>query len=326
MTTSRVRALLPEILQDSRFRLIADVNPARVSVGSTDTGIGVVTMRNHDGDAAIVVKIATTPGTARGLEMESRHLALLNADERLAGMRSLLPEVLFSGNTEAWAYSAQRALPGVAADTFVRDEIEGKRATAAALEAGRRLHRLTKAETFVDDRLAASWIERPAAAVRAALERRHPGILPRLRNLTEVLEGAFRARTFVTGWIHGDLCLGNVLVDQEGSIATGLVDWDRASAQHLPAVDELHLALYTRAVRERRELGDVVREMLLTPAPDNVAVPTITEDSIHDPELFRPMLLAYWLHHVGANLEGAEESRAIDRWIRRNVLPVLRVA
>jgi hypothetical protein len=93
----------------------------------------------------------------------------------------------------------------------------------------------------------------------------------------------------------------------------GLVDWEWASPETLPDVDVVHLLLTVGMLREGRELGALVTELLADGPVDTV-----------DPRLSDPVLvLLTWLHHVTGIVTRSDRYPPGSLWAARNVETVL---
>src|SRR5436190_10401836 len=127
------------------------------------------------------------------------------------------------------------------------------------------------------------------------------------RELTDALFG----RELTMSLTHVDLWLGSVVWQPATNEVTGIVDWRRARVGP-PVVDLAHLTCTTRALRERRELGDVVRDVLRAdgwrPAEERriAAAPGSSELTP------RTIVLLAWLRHVYAKSESGNRFHAHD--------------
>jgi aminoglycoside phosphotransferase (APT) family kinase protein len=197
----------------------------------------------------------------------------------------------------------------------------------AAAEAIHELHRSTGVSVKADDALVERWIDHRVRVLTAGPEHA-PGVADQLQRVRQELHEAVEGRAFSASVIHGDYWLGNVLFS--GSHLTGIVDWDAAGTAELPAMDILHLLLYTRCLVSGRELGEVVCEQLVKPnwsARERCLLETyagLGDGSLPD----RPALLLYWLSHVARHTRQTPSHRGIGErlWERRNVRRVLEAA
>jgi aminoglycoside phosphotransferase (APT) family kinase protein len=321
----RPRALVPMILAvDPAAREACGTGATTGRAQVTSTGVAVVPIAAPGGDTRAVVKVATTPEAALGLEREERALQTLHADPRLADWRRLVPIPCASGTLDGYRYRVDTALSGRVRLDGLAESSGRRRLLEAAAEAIHALHRATATDVELDDRLGAGWIDGAADDVL-----RHGGAPARerrLREVTDELRTALAGRRLHVSWIHGDYWPGNLLFD--GDVLCGIVDWDAATPAELPVLDLLHLVLYTRRLTSGRELGEIVRDHLRGdewPA-EEVQLLDRYGDWAHESALSpRQLLLLYWLRHVAhhARQQGRSRGLGYGRWRRANVRPVL---
>ena len=296
----------------------------------SQTGVAVIMTGPPGGAAAVVLKL---PGTREAHAALLRHqaaLAALHADERLRFWSGLPPLPLAAGTLAGQPYLAEPALPGRAGSSLLAAPATRAAVQTVAGSAIAGLHQRTGALTLVDQQTLARWVDHPLSVLRdvsAGLPRatRHGRSLDRLR--TE-LHGHLAGRPVRVGWIHGDYWPGNLLLAAGGTQVTGIVDWDRAAPGELPEHDLLHLLLFSRALVQGREPGEVVRDAL-EGAPwashEQALLATMRPAGPAEPITLRAAILLYWLRFVAANLEQQAQSFAADRlWLARNVETVLR--
>jgi hypothetical protein len=134
------------------------------------------------------------------------------------------------------------------------------------------------------------------------------------------------------GWIHGDLWPANVLVTGDRPEVSGIVDWDSAEDDELAIHDRLHLAVTTRRLVERQELGPVIAGLLTGGGwtdDDRAVLDVQPGGGLRDgvSGLLEPTALwLYWLRFVESNL-ARRPALARDRvWLAANVEQVLACA
>jgi aminoglycoside phosphotransferase (APT) family kinase protein len=217
------------------------------------------------------------------------------------------------------------AVPGEPARAAARDWFSARRILPLVAGVAGALSERTAGSTTVDDEVLGRWVTRPLEAVRRTRPDAHG-----TDALEDRLRGELLGRTCETSWTHGDLWLGNVLLDDGGHRVRGLVDWDAASEQGLHLVDLLHLLLTTRTAFERTHLGEAVREVLdgrpwaaherrvlwegRTGEGRTCAVGSIPE---------KVAVILMWLIHVEGVLGKNPRSLSDRLWFERNIEPVL---
>jgi hypothetical protein len=156
-----------------------------------------------------------------------------------------------------------------------------------------------------------------AAAVRSPADAWRADALDRLEDL---LHRTLSNRAFSRSWVHGDFVPANIFATRNGRAVTGIVDWDRARPDGIPALDLVQLVLATRVRIRRRELGQIVCELVQSPQLDEHERSVLGGD--READLGTLVLLA-WLDHVSGVLVKAERYAHSWAWLRLNVDRVL---
>jgi aminoglycoside phosphotransferase (APT) family kinase protein len=127
-------------------------------------------------------------------------------------------------------------------------------------------------------------------------------------------------------WVHGDYWPGNVLVSEDGSTVTGIVDWSLAEPGLPPLHDTIDLILFARRIRQRRDVGFIARAMLedprLDPAEDYV-IRTAGLGWPDDSSGLRLAIVLAWLRHIGS-VAGVGGHVQNPWWVHQNLDPMLR--
>jgi hypothetical protein len=262
---------------------------------------------------AAVLKCARSAQGTAALERSGAVVDALVADTRLTGMAHLLPRRLGATRTAAGPLAVlEELLPGEDGRASVTPATQAE-VTAAVLRAISTLHRATASQATLDDAMLDRWVDEPIAALTRWYHAEAVSRAPALRRLRDELWCSLEGREVTVGWIHGDLAPGNVLLRPGTQEVSGLLDWERAAATGLPEIDFIHLHLTVQMVTRRRELGDLVCELL-------EERPGVTSDcATRDPAL----VLLSWLHHVSGIVTKSDRYRAGGLWAARNVSRVL---
>jgi Ser/Thr protein kinase RdoA (MazF antagonist) len=269
-----------------------------------------------------VVKLATTEAASASLVRERAALAALAREGALGEWRTLLPEVLASGDAEGRTYVVERLLLGVEARSL-RANGHAAPELAAARAIGL-LHRATASEHVVGADSLARWLDAPLQMLE-----RTPAMLkaaPALMRLREVLRRSLEGRRVASSWSHGDYWLGNVLIDPATRVVTGIVDWEHARPHEPSALDLAHLLLCATADTRRREVGSVVLDWLAGDRRGHTELRLLEDAQAElpgEPIPLRPLLLLCWLRHVAGNLEKSTLYGRHPVWLRRNVRAVI---
>ena len=261
-----------------------------------------------------MAKIPGTAGAAAAQRREGRVLTALIAEGALGDFTSLLPVRLTDGSVGGWPFVVERALPGVPAETA------GPSAAIGAATAIADLHRRTAHSVVVDAAMLRRWVDDRVDLLMRATRRREA--VERLRGH---LRRAWAGRRVDVGWVHGDFWLGNVMADARTGATAGIVDWEWAEADELPAQDVFYACLHARMRAGGSELGDVVAGLLADPKWERA------ERELHVAALQRvestvpsDLLLLVWLRQIAANLTQEPRLAHNPVWVRRNVVSVLR--
>jgi aminoglycoside phosphotransferase len=299
--------------------------PAWVRAGEprADPDLGVMVVRSRADDALAVLRFARSALGSRSLLRHASALAALDASPSLGPARDLVPDILDRGDAGGHPWLVESYLDGVDARQVARGH-GYEQLFAGASAAIRAIHIGTATETPVNDAVLREWVDEPITELRATAGTplragADHAALDRVRaQLREELQG----RVLTTCFAHGDFWLGNVLAAGDGSV-TGIVDWERAGAPGLAAMDVMTLILTGRVEQRRREFGPVVRDLLrgdpLSPAERSLLVGGPGAGEL--PE--RTILLLTWLHHAASNLQKRNHYRANTVWVTTNVHYVL---
>jgi O-antigen/teichoic acid export membrane protein len=324
------RRMTPEILASIPPGLEADPPTRWAQHRSlpTVTDISVIMAGPPGQSPRAVIKLATTTPAAQSLRRECDALAALHADARLRDWFGVLPTVLTEGELAGRPYVVQRMLPGVVASRMVASEDGARQILTAAASAIGELHRRTARLTAVDSAALERWVDGPARFVLGVGGTRAGGAsgLVAIDRLAEELRETLQGRTLPQSWVHGDFTPSNILVSADGAAVVGIVDWELADSADLPSLDVVGLLLSTRAHRRRRQLGDVVRE-LVTGAPWTEFEQALIDSACSGCPCgrvdSRTLVLLWWLRHVAGNLTKSTRYTPDGLWARWNIRVVL---
>jgi hypothetical protein len=288
---------------------------------ATETSTTVALYGAAAGQPLAVGRVVAADQDAGPLRRNDAALRALWADPRLMRLHPLLPRPLVVAAPGGWVCTVEQALPGSPARAAVGDPATAGQVLELAAAVAGTLHRATAGSSLVDDELFDRWVGGPLAAVRRA----RPGA-----DGAEALESSLRSellgRTVPTAWVHGDLWLGNLLLDSRAERIVGIVDWDSAVAEGLPLVDLLHLVVTTRAAVERAHFGTAVGEVLDGRPWTGDELRLLGGDGRTSSDRAVPLeagVLLMWLGHVGAVLGKRQTLPSDRRWLQHNVDAVL---
>jgi aminoglycoside phosphotransferase (APT) family kinase protein len=271
------------------------------------------------------VKLATTAAASASLARERAALAELAHEAALGEWRTLLPEVLATGNADGRIYVVERLLRGVDARSL-RANGHAAPELAAARAIGL-LHRATASEHVVGAESLGRWLDAPLQVLE-----RTPAIrqrIPALARLREALHASLRGRRVASSWSHGDYWLGNVLLDPGTRAVTGIVDWEHARPHEPSHLDLAHLLVCATADARRREVGTVLVDWLARDRSRHTTLRLLEDAQAElpgEPIPLRSLLLLCWLRHVAGNLEKSTLYGRHSVWLRHNVHAVIEAA
>lgn len=320
---SAVLRLVPDVL-DMVGTAMGTPDPVTWVVHSSivsSTRVVVVKLGPRDHEPIAVLKMPATVQGAASQRREATALAGL-ARTPLGDFASLLPDSLTVGTIHGQAFALERALPGAELHRLSASPEARAHALEKAASAIGDLHRLSAQERIIDEPILEQWIDDRLAIVATAARNR--AALERLRGR---LREAWAGRTACLGWVHGDYWLGNVLADPSSGAVTGIVDWEWAGDQELPAQDILYCSLHNRMQVSGREFGDVVAELLDGAGWEGHEQAVLRSAGVigeNRSTVDADLLLLVWLRQIAYNLiQDAGMARNFI-WVRRNIENVLR--
>jgi hypothetical protein len=294
----------------------------------TITGTATFLLGLPGGRPELVLRMSRT-GAGR-LRHESAVLAALTEGPGLTAVRDFLPTRRGEGAVSGWHYVLDDYIPGVDATAAlaVNPGARGKvEQSGAALVTA--LHKSTARPVRIDDKILAQWVDGPIDVLSEALRRTSLRLSAgRLALLRQRLHQRLLDREVQAGWIHGDFWLGNIRVDPDAGAITGVIDWDCAGRDELPAHDLLHLGLYGHSLDRGVSLGSVVAETVVAgtwPAECEAILRHgrwAWGDRLSDADI----ALLYWLRYTAVMIAQQRDyvHHSILIWEWRNIVSVLR--
>lgn len=302
--------------------------------------------RQGEGDrTSVAVKHPLSERAARTLADERAVLRRLAEDERVEPLRRLVPGEVACRLGGPLPLVAETWLPGRDAGTMLRRDPEAlSRVTAASSTALRELYSATGRREDATAHLG-TWVDaRVDVVAREVGWCSRDGGSERLEALRGRLREGLAGRTMEVGWTHGDFAAGNILVTEDGTAVTGVIDWSTACADGPVSVDAYTLVLTAQYELSGQTFGqvvaDIVRSGRLTDAQvrllagfgstgafgsvGSVESAGSRESGGSDPDADAALLpLLTWLWHVANNASKSSRYGRSARWVRGNVVPVL---
>ncbi len=324
---TRANTALDLVLSDMRARSLIPESWGAGRLSVTETGVGMAHVGPRHGPAVLMVKLPVSAWADGALQTHVQVVKRLCADERLADRSGLLPVIRGEGYAGGLRYVVEEMLPGRPASSLLRSK-NGAAALQAAARAITAIHDRTGDNLRVDEAVIDAWVWRPVRAVCAALPAsgRSGWRSDALERIGENVASALHGREVEVSWVHGDYWPGNVLVSEDGSTVTGIVDWGLAESGLPPLHDSIDLILFARRIRQRRDVGFLARAMLEDPRLDpaeSYVVQTVGLGWPADRPGVRLAIVLAWLRHIGG-VAGVGGHVQNPWWVRQNLDPMLR--
>ncbi len=201
-----------------------------------------IVLSGSSSEPVLVMKISRIPGEDPALFREAVNLRAVHA--ATGNVHSSIPRVIVLGRYHETSILIETALVGVPVDpAFVRRSMNWSVDTTLQWIATLNEQTIVMSyerpgwcATLID-----SSLERIESAVRLSAEEKEQ--LAKVRELTSVLRNA----AFPLVFSHGDLSDPNILALRKGGI--GVVDWEMAEPEGLPASDLFFFLNYVATVR-----------------------------------------------------------------------------
>jgi hypothetical protein len=292
------------------------------SARRTPGGLLVVRL-DGDAHASVAVKHPLSTRAAQTLKHERRVLRQLAADERVEQVRRLLPSEIACQLDGPLPLIAETWLPGVDASTVLR---QNPRATpqvaAASLAAIGELHQATGRSECATAHIG-QWVDARVAVLSQEIGWCcRDGGAARLDALRRRLHHGLTGRTMTVGWTHGDFAAGNILLAEDCTAVTGVIDWGTACSDGPVDIDAYTLVLTLQYELSGQTLGRVIADIVRSerlPLAQRRLLEGV--DSGNPDAALLPLLM--WLWHVANNASKSPRYGRSVRWVAGNIVPVL---
>ena len=303
---------LPDDLLDGRARLI-----------SAHNDMVIAELSGPDRD--VVVKVATSRRARAGLIDHVRSLHAVGTNRARDVLGPSIPVLIGEAASRRCRYAVETRCDGTANSPALLDEASRPTAMGAVAAYIVRFHSLTARQCVVDEAMVEAMVDRPLAIVAARCAPGSARTEAQIRSLREELGAALLGRRLVIARTHGDLTPGNVLLSADGSMVTGLVDWESSRADGIPDLDRAMFVLALRRERTGAEFGPMVLEAAANPLFFDPVEASFLEGPPNDADRLsnRHRVLLAWLAHIESNLRKSGRYGSSRIWLRRNVLAVV---
>jgi hypothetical protein len=255
-----------------------------------------------------VVRVAVGPGR-RKLELLEAGLHALHAGEPPPIVERTVPWILAQGRCGLADWAVERRLSGASAPRRLSTGLLND--CVDFLVALHRCGRDSRRSSIIEDAQVVSGA--CPSPQQAAL------VLALGRTLDQRLGDMPR------GFGHGDFWTPNLLVRNDR--LSGVVDWDSAAADRLPAIDLMHLVLTARRQLKREYIGQGVvgHHLAWARAGGDGVVHSYARKLGLDlgPARLEALVMAYWLDRISFELRLYSDRTRRPVWMRNNIGVVL---
>jgi O-antigen/teichoic acid export membrane protein len=291
-----------------------------------DLQVALIGPPNHHPVA--LLKVATTPQASESLQHRLQVSQALLNDPRLAEWRTMLPAVLANGFACGRDYAVKQKIPGVDLRRLAGSPEFFAAGQRSAVHSITHMHQLIGRRACLDEAALARWVHRPAQVVRQFSQAHlHGGNYNRtLDRLAASLSDALLQRECWVSRNHGDFAPGNIMVAQDGSRVTGIVDWEMSLEDDLPQLDVMQLILSSRMLLRRREMGDVVLGLINKEdwTAHELSLLEYNAATLGNRDLsMRNLILMCWLRQVADTIQKSNRYTNSMIWPVKNIEHVL---
>lgn len=265
--------------------------------------VRVMTVASRSYPEKVILKIPAASDALERLKRSSAALACMHVNLRSFECRGLLPQILVEQLSKPNPFLVESMVPGRQAETFLRDAVKRDAVLEVAIKKITELHKGTREVTTIDEAILELWIDQHVKRI-CMFTGEETSSGRGIQQLAEELRDVLSGQVMTTSWIHGDYSPQNILLAEDGSRVTGIVDWERACSRQLPVLDIMHLLLSTRMLVEGKELGDVVYSFLTNQPVSAREHRFIYTDGLmaENPALeLRTLILLTWFRHAASS-------------------------
>ncbi len=300
-----------------------------------------------------VLKRSSSPGGMESLVRQHERLAMAHAELPTGECDFSIPQILAFSRASGVVWSIEKFIGGKDGRSVIQAPDLRAAALVATANAIDCLQSCTVKATVIDTAWIEEWIDRPAAVlcepVHTLMSRRARQAAVATFKLQQ--RTYWFGRTVPLGWYHGDFNPGNILFRQDrwrpetnGQVAgnrpslaavEGIIDWDRAGRNGPQGFDICHLAISARRVLTGRQVGEIIRDLLLEGRwnADELAwfgrckaLDGPAGEWTSEPAALRAMVGLVWLRLMIANIEKSSDYLSNRLWSAANVERVLKLS
>ena len=300
-----------------------------------------------------VLKRSSSPGGMESLVRQRERLEILRAELPIDECGFGIPQILAFSRAPGLVWSIEKFIGGKDGRAVIQSPGLRAAALAATANAIDSLQSRTVKSTVIDSAWIEEWIDRPAALlckpVHTLMSRRARQAAVATFKLQQ--RTYWLGRTVPLGWYHGDFNPGNILFKQDPlrpgtnrhavathapfAVVEGIIDWDRAGRNGPQGFDICHLAISARRVLTGRQVGEIIRDLMLEGRwnADELAwfgrckvLDGPAGEWTSEAGALRAMVGLVWLRLMTANIEKSSDYLSNRLWSAANVERVLKLS
>jgi O-antigen/teichoic acid export membrane protein len=314
-----------------------DARAVREFRRESDVRTGIFETAGPDVDR-LVFKTSTSPEGRAALTRHITRSQSIAGEPALTGLDFTLSRIIASHTHPSAVSLVERAWMGD--DGRATLAVHGRHfpALARAMGAISEMHGRTATMRSIDEAWMHHWIDRGCDAVMSSRSFLMGDIAraEALRAFQKQQRQFWSGRALPLGLGHGDFSPGNLLFvngkDKSDIRLSAIIDWEAASSDSPPGLDEIFLLLTARAQRSGEELGFAVRHLLEDPSlsPEEVqpmmasrAAMDAAYGSFMDPAVLRALCGLAWWRHIAGNVTKSSRFTGNALWVAINIDRVL---
>jgi aminoglycoside phosphotransferase (APT) family kinase protein len=221
-----------------------------------------------------------------------------------------VPAPVRQGQLHGKPYFAESLLAGRAADYFEFSPEERAARAAKAMAALAQIRRVTRKTVVLDEDRFTSLIAWPVAEMCRRLTSK---AMERLLDFEHMLRKQLMGKSLELVMVHGDFKVANILWNAKNEVS-GILDWDTASAEGFPLIDELIYFSFDRILTGKITIGAAIYDCAYgkNSPRQNLAYGNLDE------LLYRSYVVMAMLHYSIMH-HGIKEDHQQAKWCRENM-------
>lgn len=290
----------------------------------THSNVAVMTIGKHETYETAMLKIGLSEIANNNLSRHGRVIADLAADKRLAEWKHFVPAARSVGEINGHRYLIEETIAGRDL-AHVNDGQPWLGAYESAIAAIDELHDATGSLKFVNSEMFTTWFE-PSLELLTSLCISRGSDLSPISSLRQRLYDSLEGKSVWISRTHGDYHPGNVLMNEDNCVVTGILDWDRSSEESPSFLDIAYQALSAHIGETGKRFGEAVYQIANGADNNGLALDLLDKPWAAfrgDPVDAGTMILAVWLKHIGDNLSQSHRYSQRPIWVHRTVDVVL---